>query len=94
MRILFWLGSTAMAIMTYDSLQYVTALIGVNSLLISVLLPIVFYMIIHRHTLGTCAALGYGAVLVLASVLAIVISVVDVDEFIDSLTDADGTARL
>ena len=32
--------------------QYLTAFIGVNSMLISVLLPVLFYYVIHRETLA------------------------------------------
>jgi vesicular inhibitory amino acid transporter len=85
-RFAFWLGSTAMSIATYPYLQYVTALIGVNSLLISVLLPILFYVLIHRDTMGPAAGFGYGVLLLASLVVTGIIAYVDVQEFLEAIS--------
>ena len=51
-RLLTWFSGVLLSVVFYRSLQYVTAFIGVNSLLISIILPIVFYWRIHREALG------------------------------------------
>lgn len=92
MRIALWLGSTACSIAAYDYLQYVTALIGMNSLLISVILPVLFYVMIHRHNMGSAAGAGFAGLLLATLVFSTVTAYVDVSEFVASLArlGADG----
>eukprot|EP00967_Tisochrysis_lutea_P022465 scaffold25588_cov40-Tisochrysis_lutea.AAC.2 len=140
-RISFWLAGVILSVVFYDSLEYVTAFVGVhstemfrlrewsrphypnhpcaraigiscmlhieyypthswynfsrnpsrlftgmNSLLISVILPIAFYLIIHWRGMSTLSKAWYLAVLILSTLLTMMISWVDVNDFIDSIT--------
>ena len=79
-RLTVW-GSAALAsIVVYSSLQYVTALIGINSMLISVLLPILFYVQLHHGAMGLLEKLWFGAISLGAVAFTIVITIVDVQE--------------
>mmetsp|Transcript_6848 Transcript_6848/g.9967 ORF Transcript_6848/g.9967 Transcript_6848/m.9967 type:complete len:139 (+) Transcript_6848:2-418(+) len=85
-RISFWLAGVILSVVFYDSLEYVTAFVGMNSLLISVILPIAFYLIIHWRGMSTLSKAWYLAVLILSTLLTMMISWVDVNDFIDSIT--------
>ena len=63
----------------------VTAFVGLNSLLISVLLPIFFYLRLHRRLSGPRAAALY-ALLALSVVLSVVIGYLDIAQYIASLS--------
>lgn len=84
-RIALWVCSTLCSIAVYDSLQYVTALIGINSMLISVLLPTVFYLMLHRRKMGAARAAAYGALVAASVAVTVVIAYVDIGEFLQSL---------
>lgn len=58
---------------------------GINSLLISVILPIAFYLAIHWKGMNTLSMAWYLLVLFLSTIVTIMISWVDVSDFIDSL---------
>ena len=49
LRLLTWGGSIVCALLLQPYLQYVTALVGINSLLISILLPLLFYVQVRVH---------------------------------------------
>ena len=68
-----------------SSLEYLTAFVGLNSLLISVLLPIFFYLRLHRRLSGARAAALY-ALLALSVVLSVVIGYLDIAQYIASLS--------
>jgi hypothetical protein len=87
-RMLIWAAAVCASIAFYDSLQYVTALIGINSMLISILLPILFYLQLHWASLSPPAKAGYAALLVASLVGTVVIACVDVQEFLESLASA------
>ena len=59
LRFTIWGVSAACALLSVNFLQYATALIGINSLLISVILPMLFYIQLHYHEMSwltSCAA--------------------------------------
>ena len=84
-RLLLWGTSVINAACVYSWLQYVTALIGINSMLISVLLPIVFYYLLHRRSMSAPVRAMHLVLMVLSLALTIAIGYVDVNEFVDSL---------
>ena len=84
-RLLLWGTSVINAACVYSWLQYVTALIGINSMLISVLLPIVFYYLLHRRRMSAPVRAMHLVLMVLSLALTIAIGYVDVNEFVDSL---------
>ena len=91
-RLGWWLASILASFGFYSSLEYLTAFVGLNSLLISVLLPIFFYLRLHRRLSGARAAALY-ALLALSVVLSVVIGYLDIAQYIASLSgevDADG----
>jgi hypothetical protein len=63
----------------------VTALIGINSMLISILLPIVFYYMLHRRTMSRSRRSMHLGLIALSIAFTALIGVVDFDEFLDSL---------
>ena len=69
-RLGWWLASILASFGFYSSLEYLTAFVGLNSLLISVLLPIFFYLRLHRRLSGARAAALY-ALLALSVVLSV-----------------------
>ena len=84
-RLGIWCLSVACALALYTSLQYVTALIGINSMLISILLPLLFYAQLHRHEMGPARKLLYAALTLASIAVTVVIGWVDVQEFIEHL---------
>ena len=73
------------ALATQSWLEYVTALVGINSLFISVLLPLLFYLQLHSSQMARAEVGGYLLVVALAVLLSVVISYVDVLEFLDDI---------
>ena len=49
------------------------------------LLPILFYTMIHFGAMGTALRLAFSALIVFSVGLSVLISVVDVEEFLESL---------
>ena len=84
-RLAIWIASVVCALAVASSLQYVTALIGINSMLISILLPLLFYVQLHRHAMGTLQLVLYAGLVVVSVLVTFVIGWVDVQEFFDSL---------
>lgn len=85
-RLAIWGASIVTSIVVYDSLQYVTALIGINSMLISVLLPIGFYVVLHRAKMGLAETAAYAFLVLVSVAITVVITCVDVQEFLESLS--------
>ena len=67
-----------------------TALIGINSMLISIVLPIVFYYMLHRRSMGRASRILHLGLVAVAIAFTAVISSVDVDEFLRSLHRLQG----
>ena len=82
MRVATWAGTIVFAIGILPYLEYVTALIGINSLLISVLLPLIFFLVLHRKTLGGVTFGGLSVLLVLTFIATVIISIADVQDFL------------
>jgi len=87
-RLVVWGSAAVASIVVYSSLQYVTALIGINSMLISVLLPILFYVQLHHKAMAPLEKLWFGAITLLSTAFTILLTCVDVQEFIASLSAA------
>ena len=68
------------------SARYATSLVGINSILISVLLPMIFYLMLHRRRMGPLTRAAYVALCVLAVLASLVISYVDVLQFLDEVS--------
>jgi len=82
-RLAIWFVALLFSFVTFDSLQYLTAFIGVNSLIISIILPVLFYMLLHRSDklkLGLLSVL-----LLLSAAVSVMITCVDVRDFVASL---------
>jgi len=84
-RLAMWLTSIVVAGLAFSSLQYVTALIGINSVLISVLLPIFFYVKLHWQSMGRLRKLWFGSLSLLSILMVVAIACVDIQEFTRSL---------
>jgi len=80
-----WASAVAIAMLSYSSLQYVTALIGINSIIISVLLPLYFYCKLHWPTMAWSRKLWFVMLALLSALMAVVVACVDTQEFIRSL---------
>jgi len=93
-RLSIWATAAVASILVYSSLQYVTALIGINSLLISVLLPILFYVQLHYKQMGLSEKCWFAFITCLSIVIMIVVTCIDVQEFVESLTAASGDEAL
>ena len=85
LRIALWTVCTLSAVASYGYLQYLTAFIGVNSMLISVLLPILFYMLIHRDGMSILEALWFASLFVISCVITLFLCYLDVEDFLKSL---------
>jgi len=85
-RLLLWLLLNAGAVGFFTSLQYLTAFIGINSMLISILLPILFYYKLTKDELSHAGRSVLQFMLGFAIVFTIAISYVDVIEFVKSLS--------
>ena len=85
LRLGIWASTTALSGVLFDSLQYATALIGINSMVISVVLPILFYVMLHQKDMGVLERAAYAAILTFAILFTMMISYMDVQEFIESL---------
>ena len=86
-RFVLWGLTVLGSIATYTSLKYVTALIGINSMLISVLLPILFYIILHGKQMTRSHRAVLAAIVAFSVCLTLVITYVDFLEFLGSLAD-------
>ena len=84
-RILTWLAGVLLSVIFYDSLEYVTAFIGINSLFISIILPIAFYWAIHRGIIGWLHSLWLALILSTSFVITVLVAYVDVSDFLDHL---------
>jgi len=84
-RLVMWAGAVLVAALAHRSLQYVTALIGINSVIISVLLPLFFSVNLHWQGMGPLRQLWFGTLVLLSMLMALVIACVDVQEFVRSL---------
>jgi hypothetical protein len=84
-RLAIWTLSTVCALFVFSWLQYVTALIGINSMLISILLPIIFYMMLHADSMGTLTRIGYGCLIVFSIAFTILMTWIDWLDFLDML---------
>ena len=80
-----WASAVAVALLSYSSLQYVTALIGINSVIISVLLPLYFYCKLHWPMMSRLRRLWFGLLTLLSALMAVVVTCVDTQDFIRSL---------
>lgn len=89
LRIALWTVCTLAAVASYTSLQYLTAFIGVNSMLISVLLPILFYVLIHRDAMSNLEAIWFTSLFVLSCGVTLFLSYIDVADFLKSLQSDD-----
>jgi hypothetical protein len=85
LRLVCWAAAVWNAIAVYSSLQYVTALIGINSMLISVLLPIVFYYMLHRHAMSPARRTLHLGLVLLSLAFTGAMAWVDFGEFLESL---------
>ena len=85
-RFAIWVATTLLSMTLYNSLQYATALIGINSMLISIVLPIVFYVVLHYKTMHMLTKLGYATLITGVILFTGFITCVDVSQFIKSLT--------
>jgi amino acid permease len=84
-RVGIWAICAAASIAAYDYLKYVTALIGVNSLVISVLAPIGFYIQLHWHRLTAVAKIAYVSLLLLSALVTVLFSAMDIQDFVAAL---------
>ena len=84
-RLALWALGVLAALAIRPYLEYVTALIGVNSMLISVLLPLVFYLQLHGAAMSTLARAAYALVLLFSVVLTAAITYADLDEFLQKI---------
>jgi len=95
MRLLWWASATLCALLVRSSLQYVTALIGINSMIISVLLPILFYAMLHTQQMSRPRASAYALLVAISLAITCYFSYMDLLEFLDSLaglvTDQNAT---
>ena len=78
------------ALLLRPYLQYVTALVGINSLLISVLLPLLFYVQLRRRAMGWPELVAFSCVLACTALVTAYMSFMDVQEFVEEL---DGGRR-
>ena len=85
MRVAIWGCAVVCALVSQSWLEYVTALVGINSLFISVLLPLLFYLQLHHTQMGRAEVAAYLLVVALAVLLSLVISYVDVLEFLEEI---------
>ena len=91
-----WTATTFSALFVYSWLQYVTALIGINSMLISILLPLVFYTMLHADQMGLLSRVGFAIIIVATIAFTITITWIDWLEFlktIDEMAAASGGKR-
>ena len=84
-RLAFWVPSSALSCLLYNNLDFVTALVGVNSMLISIIFPIIFWHILHKDVMSererwTNLVVGVASVLIFVT-----ISVIDVKSFIQEI---------
>jgi len=86
-RLGFWLILNVGAAAFFSSLQYLTAFIGINSMLISILLPLLFYYRLRHDELLPLQRVLMRALIVAAVAFTLLISYVDVAEFIKSLSE-------
>ena len=89
-RLALWAASILSSLAVYGWLKYVTALIGINSMLISVLLPILFFIILHAKQMSPATKLVYFVLVAISCVITLVICYIDVLEFLESLDDLEG----
>ena len=85
LRLAIWSAAVVFALAIKPWLQYITALIGINSMLISVVLPLIFQFQLRRRLLGPTARAAYLSLVVLSIMATCYISYVDVIEFMEML---------
>ena len=90
LRVACWTLSVINAVFVYESLQYVTALIGINSMLISVLLPIIFYVILHKDQFGLLMKVWYALVMCVVVAFTALMCYIDWQEFLKTLRQLEG----
>ena len=88
-RLAFWVPSSALSCLLYNNLDFVTALVGVNSMLISIIFPIIFWHILHKDVMSprerwTNLVVGAASVLIF-----VLITVIDVKSFIQEVKNGD-----
>jgi hypothetical protein len=83
-RIGIWTLATICTLFVSPWLQFITALIGVNSMLISVLLPLSFYLILHGERMDACTRLAWAVLVLLSVAFTAVIGYIDFLDFMQS----------
>lgn len=96
-RVALWTVIVLNAVVVYSSLQYVTALIGINSILISILLPIVCHFLLFGRAMSPPRRAVQLALMGLSFVLSWAVCYIDWGEFLESISrppgDGSGVAR-
>jgi len=83
-----WGGTIVCAFVLLPYLQYTTALVGINSMLISVMLPLIFFLQLHARTMGWASILCYGCIIAVSGIMTVIISYADVLDFLKTLKAA------